>query len=531
MNNKTPHKKSDATSYLMSRGVYWLALAILIPMLIAYFQSYRTGEVSVRAQSDRISKFFIGELEDVLSETERFLDGYLLKTQGSCAPDDLLVLRRFHAANNSIFAMGIIAADGKISCSIGDGNIESLSFPAHRGEVNPNVEIAELRTEQATLPILIKATANGTRIFSIISQERFKKMLLPGFVADYAQIDLILPGGGLWYSLTGSAVSGGFSSDPLLVERKSERFPISFSLVLDKRSVSTWSGRLRVSLIVITLLSFAGLVLCFVAHRVYRALIARRFINRQMLVIENARLKCKPTYQPLLNMDKNLLVGVVASVDLSLFDKVRQARPSVDEILAMVWEDIGEFAEKRREFNIIVQVEGESVIAAEYRQEVMDQLKAIGYEDLTLLMTWENDRGVDSDVYRPLEEVATSGAKLAIDCGSVQFSLLSDMWAWPYHQLILDFSKLPESEESINWMSEIVMSMSEQLQVDTVALGIESRSVSESAIGGGFQLGAGQYYGSPLKIEALLSAVRPAGGKKRQASDESQDEVPENEAA
>lgn len=523
MKKAVSHAKLDATSYLMSRGIYWLALAVLIPMSIAYFQTYRTGETAVRTQSDRILNFFIGEVEDVLGETERLLDGYLLNTQGSCAQNDLLILRRYIARNNAVFSMGVIAADGKIACSIGDENIENLSFPAHNGKTSGKIEFAELRTQQKTLPILIKTANSGIRLYAVLSQERFKKILLPSFISEFAQIDVVLPAGGLWYSLSGQAILNGFSNEPIVLERKSERFPVSFSLVLDKRSITRWSGELRVLLIVIAIMSLATLVFCFIGHRVYRMWLARRFINRQMIMIENARLQFELKYQPLMNIDKNLLVGVVVHADLSLFDDVPQARPSVDMILAMVWDEIGEFAEKRREFNIIVQVDGESVIAPAHRSAVKDQLKAIDYEDLTLLMSWENDRGVDSDVYRPLEEVATSGAKLAIDCGNVQFSLLSDMWAWPYHQLVLDFSKLPESEEATNWMSEIIMNMSEQLQVDTLAIGITSQVVSESAVGGGFHLGAGEHFGPPLTIEALLSAVRPASSNKRPDNDAGRD--------
>ncbi|MEP5780334.1 MAG: CSS-motif domain-containing protein [Hyphomicrobiales bacterium] len=525
MKRKTPLRKFDATSYLMSKGIYWIALAILCPMLIAYFQIYRTGEEAVRVQSDRILNFFIGEVEDVLAETELVLDGYLLKTAGSCAANDLLVLRRHLAANKSVGAMGIIAADGKIACSIGGGNIQNLSFPAHQGVTNTKIEFGELRTEQAALPILIKAAPNGIRIYAIMSQARFKKMLLPGFIADFVQIDVVLPKGGLWYSVTGSEVKKGFLGEPLVLERKSERFPVNFSLVLDRRSISVWSGELRVSIIVIVLLSFAALILSFLAHRFYKAMNVRRMIFSQMAMIEHARLHFNVTYQPLMNMDKNLLVGVLAKADLSLFDKVPQARPTVDEILSIIWDEIGEFALKRREFNIIVQVEGESVIAADQRQAVIDRLKEISYENLTLLMSWENDRGVDSDIYRPLEEVATSGANLAIDCGNVQFSLLSDMWAWPYHQLVVDFSNLPESEEAINWISEIVMNMSEQLQIDKVAIGLENQSISESAIGGGFQVGAGKHYGPDLTIDSLLSAVRPVRGAKRSTSEQKQDEA------
>lgn len=526
MKQKQIHRKIDATSYLMSRGIYWLALAILCPMFITYIQTYRTGETSVREQSGRILNFFMGEMEDVLGETERVIDGYLLHTQGSCLANDLLVLRRHLAKNNAVIAMGIIAADGKIACSIGDNAIQKLTFPAHAGETISNIEFAELRVEQGALPVLIKAAANGIRVYSVVSSYRFKKMLLPGFIADYAQIDIILPGGGLWYSFAGAAVSEGFSDDPLLLELKSKRFPVNISLILDKRSIAAWSGGLHVSLIAIVLTSFAALIFCFFAHRFYHAWIARRFIQRQMILIEHARLHFEITYQPLMNMDKTLLVGVLVKADVSLFDKVPDARPGVDEILAMMWDEIGEFALKRREFNIILQVDGESVVASSHRERVVDQLKAIGYDNLTLLMSWENDRGVDPDIYRPLEEVVTAGANLAIDCGNVQFSLLSDMWAWPYHQLVVDFSKLPDSDEAVNWISNIVMNMSEQLQIDTVAIGVETSSSCESAIGGGFSVGVGGYFGPALTIDSLLSAVRPVRGSgKRGAGDQDQNKA------
>lgn len=523
MKKKIRLRKIKSAPHFLSRQVYWLVLAILCPMLLAFLQTYRTAEMAVYTQSERILDFFMGEAENTLGETERTIDGYLLQTQGSCAAEDLLLLRRELASNNAIVAAGVVAADGKIACSIGEEEFDAITFPAYKSGSDRKIEFAELHVEQDSLPVLAKAGANGIRVYAVVSHHRFKRMLLPSFIANYSQIDVILPAGGLWYSVAGSAVADGFTGKTMLLEQKSQRFPVKISSVSDKRAIAAWSGELRTSFIIIIFISFSVLALCFVGHRFYRVLMERRLIQRQMIQIEHARLNFEIMYQPLMNVDSKLLVGVVVNADVSLFEKVPQAKPGVDEILATIWSEIGEFAQKRREFNIIVRVDGEAVVAGAHRPAVIRKLKEIGYNNLTLLMDWENDRGVDPDVYRPLEEVATAGANLAIDCGNVQFSLLSDMWAWPYHQLVVDFAKLPDSEEAANWMSEIVMNMSEQLQIGTVAIGLHTRALMESAVGGGFRVGAGRYYGPPLTIGTLMAAVRPvrkqnlqAGGNERE---------------
>lgn len=503
----------DASVYFLSRGIYWLALAILCPMLVAYFQAQKTGEEAVRVQAGRVLDFFVSEAENVLGETELMMDAYLLQKQGSCAAEDILELRRYLVTSGSIAAAGIVAADGRIACSIGESDFDNLSFPQYDDRKPRQIEFAELRTGQGSLPVLIKANRDGIRIYTVISKSRFEKLLLPDVLTDFSEIDLILPKGGLWYSAAGAAVANGFSGATITLERISTRFPVRLALVLDKRAIDRWSGSLRVSFIVIVLMSFGALVLCFLAHNLYRSMRARRMARREKIAIEHARLQFDMMYQPLVNMDTNLLVGVLVRADTSLFDKVPHARPQVAEILHTIWSEIGEFAMKRREFNLIVEVDGEAVVDGRYRPQVVEQLKAIGYGNLTLLMKWPANRGVDPDLYRPLEEVATAGANLAIECGSVRFSLLSDMWAWPYHQLVIDFAQLPDAEEAIGWIGEIVMNMSEELHIGRLAVGLNRKTLMESAVGSGFQIGCGNYIGPPLKIGALLSAVRPVRNK------------------
>ena len=187
-------------------------------------------------------------------------------------------------------------------------------------------------------------------------------------------------------------------------------------------------------------------------------------------------------------------------------------RPSVEEVIDIIWREIGEFAEKRRKFNLIIELDGHDLVAPETRDAVIARLKNIGYDNLSLLLKWSADQGVDPKLYRPLENIATAGSQLAIECGSVRFSFLSDMWAWPYHQLVVDFAEIPESEEALNWMNEIVMNMCDQLHVEAIALGISDKDLLTSALGSGFKVGAGPYLGPDLTIDALMAAVRHVKG-------------------
>ena len=503
-------KKGSAFS---SRNLYFLLLAAVVPVLIAIYQTGRTTEVNVRTEANRVASFFISEVDDILGETERVMDAYMQASKGSCAPSDLAILQKHMVVTGNVISMGIVSADGNITCSVGKTTHENLVFPEISKRDLRKPQFAEIRDKQGSLPMIIKQNLEDLRIFAIISKERFTRLLLPGSLARHTQIDLVLPDGGLWYTLTGQSIVGGFSPNVIKIDRTSARFPVILSMVVDGAAINSWAGALYQTLIVIILLSVFGIILIALMNFVYRKNRLHKSRIARAKVIENAHSLFKVTYEPVLNLETNLLVGAVARADLSIFDGVSDERPTVEEIIDIVWREIGDFAEKRRKFNLLIELDGNELVAPAVKDAVISRLKDIAYDDLSLLLKWPADQGVDPKLYRPLENIATAGSQLAIECGSVRFSFLSDMWAWPYHQLVVDFAEIPESEEALNWMNEIVMNMCDQLHVEAVALGISDKALLTNALGSGFKVGAGAYLGPDLTIDALMAAVRHVSGK------------------
>ena len=503
-------KKGSAFS---SRNLYFLLLAAVVPVLIAIYQTGRTTEVNVRTEANRVASFFISEVDDILGETERVMDAYMQASKGSCAPSDLAILQKHMVVTGNVISMGIVNADGNITCSVGKTTHENLVFPEISKRDLRKPQFAEIRDKQGSLPMIIKQNLEDLRIFAIISKERFTRLLLPGSLARHTQIDLVLPDGGLWYTLTGQSIVGGFSPNVIKIDRTSARFPVILSMVVDGAAINSWAGALYQTLIVIILLSVFGIILIALMNFVYRKNRLHKSRIARAKVIENAHSLFKVTYEPVLNLETNLLVGAVARADLSIFDGVSDERPTVEEIIDIVWREIGDFAEKRRKFNLLIELDGNELVAPAVKDAVISRLKDIAYDDLSLLLKWPADQGVDPKLYRPLENIATAGSQLAIECGSVRFSFLSDMWAWPYHQLVVDFAEIPESEEALNWMNEIVMNMCDQLHVEAVALGISDKALLTNALGSGFKVGAGAYLGPDLTIDALMAAVRHVSGK------------------
>lgn len=501
-------KLENKGSAISSRYLYILLLAVVVPVLIAMFQTGRTTEINVRTEADRVASFFISEVDDILGETERVMDAYMQSSRGSCAASDLAVLQKHMLVTGNVTSMGIVNADGNITCHIGKVAHEKLVFPEISKRDLRKPQFAELRGKQGSVPLIIKQNRDDLRIFAIVSKNRFTRLLLPGSLAQHTQIDLVLPDGGLWYTLTGQSIVGGFSPNIIKIDRTSARFPVILSMVVDANAIKSWSGGLYQTLITIMLLSvFTILLIALVRYLKNKSRLRKIRIERAKIV-ENAHSLFKITYEPLINLETNLLVGAVARADLSIFELVTDESPSVEEIIGMVWSEIGAFATKRRQFNLIIELDGADLITPAMRDDVILRLKEIGYDNLSLLLKWPADHGVDPSLYRPLENIATAGSQLAIECGSVRFSLLSDMWAWPYHQLVVDFAEIPESEEALNWMNEIVMNMCDQLHVEAIALGISDRDLLSNAIGSGFKIGAGSHLGPDLTVDALLAAVR-----------------------
>lgn len=498
----------SARSAISSRNLYILLLAVVVPVLIAIYQTGRTTEINVRTEADRVASFFISEVDDILGETERVMDAYMQSSRGSCAPSDLAVLQKHMVVTGNVISMGIVSADGNITCHVGKAAHENLVFPKISKRDLRKPQFAELREKQSSLPLIIKQNLDDLRIFAIVSKDRFTRLLLPGSLAQHTQLDLVLPDGGLWYTLTGQSIVGGFSPNVIKIDRTSERFPVIMSMVVDAAAIKSWAGGLYQTLITIMLLSVFSILLIALASFLYRKARTRKMRNERAKIVENAHSLFKITYEPLINLETNLLVGAVARADLSIFNKVSDERPSIEEVIGMVWNEIGAFAEKRREFNLVIELDGADLTAPATRDAVILRLKDIGYDNLSLLLKWPADHGVDPKLYRPLENIATAGSQLAIECGSVRFSFLSDMWAWPYHQLVVDFAEIPGSEEALNWMNEIVMNMCDQLHVEAIALGISNRGLLNNAIGSGFKVGAGPHLGPDLTIDALMAAVR-----------------------
>jgi len=488
-------------SAISSRNLYLLLLAAVVPVLIAIYQTGRTTEINVRTEASRVASFFMSEVDGILGETERVMDAYMQASKGSCHPSDLAVLQKHMVVTGNVVSMGIVNADGNITCRIGKITHENLVFPEISKRDLRKPQFAELRDKQGSLPMIIKQNLDDLRMFAIISKERFTRLLLPGSLAQH---------------------TGGFSSKVLKIDRTSARFPVILSMVVDTAAIKKWAGGLYQTLITIMLLSVFGILLIAVMSWTYRKRRLRKLRTERAKVVENAHALFNVTYEPVMNLESNLLVGAVARADLSIFDNVSDERPSIDEVIDIVWREIGEFAEKRRKFNLIIELDGSDLVTPAVREAVIARLKDIGYDDLSLLLKWSADQGVDPKLYRPLENIATAGSQLAIECGSVRFSFLSDMWAWPYHQLVVDFAEIPESEEALNWMNEIVMNMCDQLHVEAIALGISNKGLLTSALGGGFKVGAGPYLGPDLTIDALMAAVRHVKAPSAQDDEASQ---------
>lgn len=493
---------------ISSRHLYILLLAVVLPVLIAMYQTGRTTEINVRTEADRVASFFISEVDDMLGDTERVMDAYMQSSRGSCAPSDLAVLQKHMVVTGNVLSMGIVSADGNITCHVGKTTHENLVFPTISKRDLRKPQFAELREKQGSLPLIIKQNLDDLRIFAVVSKDRFTRLLLPGSLAQHTQIDLVLPDGGLWYTLTGQSIVGGFSPNVIKIDRTSARFPVILSMVVDATAIKSWAGGLYQTLITIMLLSVFSILMIALSSYLYSRARIRKMRFERAKVVENAHSLFKITYEPVINLETNLLVGAVARADLSIFDSVSDERPTIEEVIGMVWHEIGAFAEKRREFNLIIELDGTDLLTPATRDAVILRLKEISYDNLSLLLKWSADHGVDPKLYRPLENIATAGSQLAIECGSVRFSFLSDMWAWPYHQLVVDFAEIPESEEALNWMSEIVMNMCDQLHVEAIALGISDRNLLNSALGSGFKVGAGAHLGPDLTIDALMAAVR-----------------------
>lgn len=505
---------ANTRSVISSRSLYILLLAVVVPVLIAIFQTGRATEINVRTEADRVASFFISEVDDILGETERVMDAYMQSSRGSCAPSDLVVLQKHMVVTGNVISMGIVSADGNITCHVGKTTHENLVFPEISKRDLRKPQFAELRGKQGSLPLIIKQNLEDLRIFAIVSKDRFTRLLLPGSLAQHTQIDLVLPDGGLWYTLTGQSIVGGFSNNTLKIDRTSARFPVILSMVVDAAAIKSWAGGLYQTLITIMILSVFGILLIALMGFIYRSARIRKSRNERAKIVENAHSLFKITYEPVINLETNLLVGAVARADFSVFDNVSDESPSIEEIIGMVWSEIGSFAEKRREFNLLIELDGTELLTPAVRDAVILRLKDIGYDNLSLLLKWSANHGVDPKLYRPLENIATAGSQLAIECGSVRFSFLSDMWAWPYHQLVVDFAEIPESDEAINWMNEIVMNMCDQLHVEAIALGISNKNLLNSALGSGFKVGAGPYLGPDLTIDALMAAVRHVQAEK-----------------
>lgn len=511
------------TRYMMSSGIYWLLLTTMIPIAIAIYQTNRTAETSVRQEAERVAFFFISEVDDILGETERVMDTYMQSHRGSCAPSDLAVLQKHMVTTGNVLSMGIVSGDGNITCTIGKEGHGNLVFPPISKRDLRKPQFAEIRGKQGSLPMIIKQSRDDLRIFAIVSKARFARLLLPGSLAEHTQIDLVLPEGGLWYTLTGPSVTSGFTDNIIKIDRTSSRFPVVMSMVVDAAAMKRWSGALYATLITIMIVCAIGTLLTALARVVRHRIKRRREAIERARIAENAHSLFTITYEPLLDLDSRLLVGAVARADLSIFDAVADERPTVDRIISMIWDEIGPFATKRRTFNLIIEIDGQDLIDPGIRDAVMTCLKEISYGNLSLLLKWPADRAVDPKLYRPLEMIATAGTQLAVECGGVRFSFLSDMWAWPYHQLVLDFAEIPDSEEAINWMIEIIINMSEQLQVDVVAFGIDDPELLTSAVGNGFKVGCGRHIGPSLTIDSLMAAVRHVGTAENDDTDDEQE--------
>lgn len=529
MRGHNPKNHRTLAAYLRGREFYWMLFAMALPVALIYLLTDNTAKSTVRGEAERVASFMLSEVDHVLSEAERELDGYLLKTGGSCTTVDLAVLQRRMLSNMDILGMGVISKRGKIACSIGDQSLEKREFPQVKNLTVLQPQFAEIHVSQGSLPVIIKQNRNGIRVYAVISTSGFSRLLLPASLTEHAQIDIILPGGGLWYALTGRAVLDGFSEDTIKIERASDRFPVALSVVVDEEAIRQWSGGLHTSLIVALSLCFSLLVFSIIMNVSWRLFRQKRHRRAREDIVENAFSLFQVTYQPLLDLDTKLLVGAIARYDLSIFDEIQDQKPSIAEVLELIWKEIGEFATSRKQFNLIVEVDGMEVVTPENRPSVINRLKELDYSNLSLLMRWPSTQGFDADLYRPLEEIATAGCNLAIECAGVRFSLVSDMWTWPYHQLIVDFSQVPESEEAIRWMGDIIINMGEQLYVETLAMGLSNKLVTDHAIGNGFDVGAGNYLGPDLTIDAFMSVVRPV--RDRTASDGDKTKDDQKEAA
>ena len=120
---------ANTRSVISSRSLYILLLAVVVPVLIAIFQTGRATEINVRTEADRVASFFISEVDDILGETERVMDAYMQSSRGSCAPSDLVVLQKHMVVTGNVISMGMSVLMATLRVMWAKQLMKTLCFP------------------------------------------------------------------------------------------------------------------------------------------------------------------------------------------------------------------------------------------------------------------------------------------------------------------------------------------------------------------------------------------------------------------
>ncbi|MBO0346203.1 EAL domain-containing protein [Roseibium limicola] len=536
----------------MSRRYLFFVKAVLVALVLATAPLFVVNWIlnnhaasHAYFEMERMGERYVQRAEDTISETVSALQRLDRDNVQTCDAEDRVLFQELASSEGAIEAIGLVDSAGKRMCIVPDQKLTGQAILPMLRQDGPLVGIGMLEREYlgARAAVVSWDLRNGYRLFAEITPAVIAIDPGPDFIRSYRRVELRLGADLLWYSSGGYSSQENDSSNTMVANIQSERYPLS-AMVVAPRSAAIANIQ---DLKVISAAACGALVLLFVAIGVWYSWRPENEAHDDFAAaIRNGEFI--PYYQPVMDIETGKMRGcevlmrwrrpngimvspgqfmAYAESTGHIFDMTRS-------MMLQTVDEVGELYEENPDFKLSV-----NLFAGHFKnREIIGDLKRtyenskISFQQIVVEVT-ERYPLEDMDLARKMiAEMQAMGLRVALDDVGTGHGGMAYL-----QKLGIDIIKIDKmfidnigDDDSSTTIVDSMVELADNLGMGIIAEGVENPDQIDRLRELGVTAAQGYYFAKPMpaseyiafahKVEEdLLAAERKAADEAARAAE------------
>lgn len=468
----------------------------------------------------------------LLSRAELAID-YAVITLGNllsegavdCGAGALHSARKQVLLRGSIKAIEVVNRVGGPNCTtmdVEDGFFSGADGSKSQPARNPSISIEKPMIEQDGLVRVVWKRNEGLYLVALINIDTLMFDVFPSALRENSNAALLLGEGTVLARFNNEDATAVIPSTQLF-EHKSERYPISSRLIVERHDIRTWN---RGSFVPSTT---AGILLGSVLAFLVIKLVCRRRDPVEELAAAIAKGEIVPYFQPIFDLASREITGGEALarwirqdgtvVAPDQFIPLAESAGLVNELtfalMNQAFGQLGPLLENKGPFKLAFNVTPEQFVSKGFLRKMIELASSwdVAPHNLVVELTERQTATDKRGAARVSREARALGIRIALDDIGTGHNGLSNM-----QEMEMDFIKIDKKfvdlvtiEQSAGLIIKMLVGISRELGMRTVAEGIETESQLESLLALGVEEGQGYLVSPPLPGDAFVDFLQHNG--------------------